>query len=308
LGRGGDPPELESLGYPSLLNVADANREGLVAVVEQGVRFSQNYIAKGKPTSDSARMRRRLFNVFMRDRYNNFASSLDIEAALGVKMPHLAGYGPHWEKYFVDCELRDFLDTITVVASKLRQLRETTRLGQWVRLVKEIFNEENVHYRLDERGGVHFAIDAEFEHNQACAIAALQGSRYGAARAHFEAGQKALDASSPQTREAIRQTFEAAETVFKLMFSDVTQLGVTEITKKLQPLVKDRFQGSERNSAVQLAEGFSKWVVGAHQYRHGQGVEEPDNPSITTTVLSVSLGATYVRWLAELDAIILREP
>jgi hypothetical protein len=48
-------------------------------------------------------------------------------------------------------------------------------------------------------------------------------------------------------------------------------------------------------------EGFVDWVNGAHQYRHGQGVEVPDNPSIGTAVLSVSLGSSYARWLAELD-------
>ena len=154
---------------------------------------------------------------------------------------------------------------------------------------------------MDNLGGVHFAIDGEFVHNQTCAIAALQASRYGAARAHFEAGQRALDVTPPQTREAIRQTFESVETIFKLMFP-VSQLGVTEVTKKLKPLLHEKLNGTERDVALRLTEGFSHWIIGAHPYRHGQGVENPDNPSLSTTILSVSLGSTYARWLAELDA------
>lgn len=268
--------------------------------ISEGVRFSENYIPRGEPTSDSSRMRMRLYRLFTTYKLDDKVRGETIELALGVLVPWTS-YGRDWSKFFQERQLRDLLDTITVV---YRALAGSYSIYQksWLDGVSVIFRQENVRYRVDSKGGVHFAIDGEFDHNQACTIAALQAARYGAARAHFEAGQRALDASPPQTREAIRQTFECVETIFKLMFSDVSQLGSSEIAKKLKPLIDSRMSGSERNAMGLWLKSLGDWINGAHQYRHGQGVEEPDYPSIQTAVLNVSLGSTYARWLAELDA------
>lgn len=268
--------------------------------IKEGVKFSQNYIARGEPSSDSQRMRLRVYRLFEKCRSRIDAEALEL--VLGVAVP----WGPgrrDWQKFFLDSSLRDFLDTITVVAKELRDER-SYKFEDWLNGVSLIFDEENVRYRLDNQGGVHFAVDGEFEHNQACAIAALQAPRYGGARSHFEAGLRAFDANPPQTREAIRQNFECVETIFRLMFPEVSQLGSSEVTKKLKPLIEKRLQGSEKNAMARWLEGFADWVNGAHQYRHGQAVEVPDNPTIATAVLSFSLGSTYARWLAELDAAI----
>ncbi len=286
-----------SVRYTCTSSIADTS-----VTIHEGKRFSSNYITRGEPTSDSERMRLRVSRLFSKCRANSSFGAEEIESALGVSVPRYTTGYCHWDRFFTRCALRDFLDTITVVAKALRDERSHRHLQDWIEGVSLIFSEENVRDRLDPLGGVHFAVDGEFEHNQACAIAALQPARYGAARSHFEAGQRALDANPPETREAIRQTFECVETIFKLMFPDVSQLGSSEITKKLQPLLDSKPQGTERNALLRWLAGFKEWVNGAHQYRHGQGVEEPDNPSVATAVLSVSLGSTYARWLAELNA------
>lgn len=264
-----------------------------------GEKFSLNYIARGEPTADSTRMRRRVYRLFTTQKLDEKINSSDIELDLGVEI-EWGVYAPDWETFFVRSQLRDFLDTITIVVRNLTG-RYSAIQKNWVEGIRTIFQQENVGYRVDDLGGVHFAIDAEFEHNQACALAVIQAPRYGAARAHFEAGQRAMGAHPPQTREAIRQTFESIETIFKLMFP-VAQLGTIEVTKKLKPVLQERLQGTERDAAMRLAEGLNDWITAAHPYRHGQAVQEPDNPSLTTAVLSISLGASYARWLAELDA------
>ena len=84
------------------------------------------------------------------------------------------------------------------------------------------------------------------------------------------------------------------------MFSDVSRLGAAEATKKLGPMLKERLGGTECDTALRSLEAFKEWVNSVQPYRHGQGVEEPDNPSVQSAVLSVSLGSSFVRWLAEL--------
>jgi hypothetical protein len=268
-------------------------------MAQDGTRFSQNYLARGEPTSDSIRMRRRVCALFGALGLQTWDTSKLVTLALGVKVQNF-NTATGWEQFFDSCELRDLLDLVTVIYRNFDYLPQKSET--WINGVRMIFREENVRYRVDDAAAVHFAVDGEFEHNQASAISALQLPRYGAALAHFEAGQRALDPVPPQTRDAIRQTFECVETLFKLMFPTNAKLGPSEAQKALQPLLQERLAGSELYASLRNLEAFKAWIVGAHQYRHGQAVEQPDNPGVATAVLSVSLGASFARWLAELDA------
>lgn len=263
----------------------------------EGVRFSLNYLSRGEPTRDSMRMRRRLLSAATDHTSGELASK--IQAELGVTVPH-TGTGYFWSQYYETCELRDLLDTVTIIAVDLAQYSLTR--DKWVAKIARIFREENVGYRVDTRGGVHFAVDDEFERNWASSIGALASSKFSAAREHFEAAHKALDAHPIRTREAIRQTFEGVETVFRLLLPDAKLLGSSEVEKRLRPMVLDRYEGNARNAASKQVGALKEWVEGAHPYRHGQGVEETDNPPLDVAVLMVSAGAGFVRWLAQLVA------
>ena len=48
---------------------------------------------------------------------------------------------------------------------------------------------------------------------------------------------------------------------------------------------------------------FKEWIDAAHHYRHEPGQQEPVQPPLLLVVQMVSVGASFVRWLAELDAI-----
>jgi hypothetical protein len=167
--------------------------------------------------------------------------------------------------------------------------------------VSRIFQEENLGYRVDRKGGVHYAVDAEFERNRASAVRSLGGDRYAAALEHFEAAQTALDSIPPETRTAVRQLFDALETVFRLMLPKVSRLGAAEVERDLKPLVLPLYEGAARNFASLMLNSLADWVNAAHQYRHAQGTEQPSAPPLELAVGSVSSGAAFLRWLAELD-------
>lgn len=245
-------------------------------------------------------MRRRVYRVFSGAEHHKRIFASDIERATGCIVPQ-HGYGASWSDFFEDSELRDFLDALTVIAVRLRELRWQS--VDWVGEVEQIFREENVGYTIQPNGEVHYAQDAEFQRNRQSTVAGLGAPRYRAALAHFEAAQKALDTIPPQTREAIRQTYEATETVFRLIFPEVSLLGPAEVEKRFRPLALEALEGTERDCLTANVTAFKDWVIGAQGYRHGKGTEDPDNPSISTTVLCVSAGASYLRWLVEIDAV-----
>jgi len=274
------------------------NVKGVLALAENGERFSVNYAKRGSPQSDSPRMRVRVHQLFELLGLSQEVKPALISLELGITVPY-GSYGPLWQNFFITSELRDFLDVITLMA-RAAATRYSDGKG-FTKKISAIFEQENVSYRIDGKGGVHYAIDEEFAHNQASTISALSSSRFEAAREHLATAQGALDRVPPDTREAIRQAFECVETIFKLMFPSVNVLGAADATKKLLPIIERRYEGPERDASRRLLEAFKEWINSAHQYRHGQATDTPRLPSITTAVLSVSMAASWARWLASLE-------
>lgn len=250
-------------------------------------------------------MRVRLCRVFEDSGLCPATQRLKVEAKLGIRIPTIGGGGrPYWLSFFETSLLRDLLDFITIVAKIGLEENTAYRKAaqEWIKEVRTVFQEENVRYRVDDAGVVHFSVDGEFAHNVRCLLAALEAPRYRAARGHFEAGQEALDAVPAQTREAIRQTYEAVETVFRLIFPEVARLTTSDVDKRLSQQALLGLEGTERDCTKSTVAAFKDWIVSAQGYRHGKGTEAPDNPSIPTAVLNVSVGASFLRWLAEIDA------
>ena len=173
----------------------------------------------------------------------------------------------------------------------------------WRDGVKRIFEEENVHYTVDDRGGVHFAFDVEFETNRAATVASLNGGRYVAALSAFEGGMAALSQAPPDGKSAIRQVFGAAEILFRLIFASAPRLTAQE-AQRLEPVLQQIYASDKTalGASVKLLNSFKDWINAAHFYRHEAGHEEPVQPPLSVTVQMVSLGASFTRWLAELDA------
>jgi hypothetical protein len=151
-------------------------------------------------------------------------------------------------------------------------------------------------------GGVHFYFDEEFARGRAATIAALQAQRYRNVLDAFDGSLTAFSKTPPDGKGAIRQTFAAAEGLFRLMIPNAPRLTAKELDR-LQPFIHKATVGNPTaaSAASKLLTSFKDWVDAAHFYRHEAGVEEVSQPPLTLAVHMTSLGASFIRWLAELD-------
>jgi hypothetical protein len=272
----------------------------------QGARFSHVYLDRGEPTQDSERMRRRMAALV-----HDFRDLKDLDDAvpvqLGVAVPSWGPGGPNWKEFFDQCALRDVLDIVTV-AFQVLTTRQTTGFYErdaqvrWVKEVRRIFAEENVHYTVDDHGGVHFHFDEEFARNRAATVATLEDARYANALHAFEGAMAALAKAPPDGKAAIRGVFSAVENIFRLILPNAPRLGAAELGGLAVPL-QQIYAGDEtaRRSSAKMLSGLKDWVDGAHFFRHEQGAEEVVQPPLRLAIYIVSLGASHLRWLAEID-------
>jgi hypothetical protein len=146
-------------------------------------------------------------------------------------------------------------------------------------------------------------VDAEFEANRQATIAALSGPRYDNVRDGVERAQAAFSEIPPDGKGAIRNTFAAAKGLFKLLLPSQNKLNGAG-ARSLTALVESAYQGDDAAAAAaaEIVASFSEWADAAHHYRHEQGSEKIIQPPPELAVNLVSLGNSFVRWLAELDA------
>ncbi|WP_156827439.1 hypothetical protein [Hyphomicrobium zavarzinii] len=174
---------------------------------------------------------------------------------------------------------------------------------EWIKTIRRIFAEENLHYSVDDEGGVHFAFDKEFMRGQTATVSMLGRTRYSNVRKEFEGVDAALSEIPPNGKAAIRSVFTAAEGLFRLMYPSAPRLGAAEIAKHL--LITLQTVYSNDNTALRAASktltSFQAWTDAAHFYRHEVGKQDVAQPPLGLTLNIVSQGATFIRWLAEID-------
>jgi len=189
----------------------------------------------------------------------------------------------------------------------MREKRETSKEQAWLAFAQRVFQEESLGYKLDAMGGVHYHVDAEFERNRVSVLSALGQPRFQAVSRAFEDAHKKLDAQPSDTKGAVRDLFEASETLFKLLTESNQDLSERSVRSVLKPIVQ-RFYQSIDSSATSfgehLLESFCQWVNAGHRYRHGQNTEEPHAPTLEAAIAFVSIGASFIRWLIELDLLV----
>jgi hypothetical protein len=273
-----------------------------------GELYSRAYLEAGPAASDSPRLRSRVL-AFHRRHLSSFNSQIRdaMHLFMGVEIRVSGITEAHYDfrTFYEDGSLRDFRDAITLIWRVIDGSGNKRLAELWAKSVDLAMREENVEYRVDERGGVHPRIDAEFEHNRTATIAALQALRYRAALDQFESAHRALDELPPNGKNAIRDTFECLETLFKLACGEpkVQRLNSRGVEQRLKPIVLPLYatNGPAREAAGRMCDSFADWINAGHQYRHAPGEQEPMPPPLDITVLLVSAGASWIRWLAELD-------
>jgi hypothetical protein len=269
-----------------------------------GERFSRLYVQPGDPAQDNSRARHRVGALFGEPVLNNQAERLAayVSRELGVPMLGDGRHSSHWHKFIGDCRVPDFLDTITVVHRYLFWHVGEEIASWWRDVVRQIFAEENLAYEIDDAGGVHPAVDREFQRNVATAVAGLRPQRYQNIRGLVESASKYLSADPPNYKQAWRATLSAVEGVFGLMFPYV-RLTADEIERCLRPAVQRAYEGdaTAQQAAQGMVAGLKEWVEASGNYRHQPGAAEPAQPPADVAVLAISHGASLLRWLAGLD-------
>lgn len=272
--------------------------------MNEGRLFSSLYIERGAPTKDSVRFRNRLASFFSGhiNETNEYKIGTLIERELGVDV-EVGGYYLVSE-FLRKCELRDLLDSVTLIYFSLNSVGLTNLSNGWRDFVKRVLYEENLGYRIDSECGVHYFVDEEFERSRVASLSCLSKDKFSAALAAFESTFKALDRSPSDTVSAIRSLFESVEIVYKLVFNSdgKSRLNSFAIQKEIKPAFQQRLLGNDVaiKAMDHFLDGFCDWTEAAHMYRHGQKIEEPQPPSMEFVVAFISQGASFIRLLTSL--------
>ena len=277
----------------------------MTQVPKKGELYSNLYIERGTPLPDSARVRVRLGNYFSDFDYKTLVQFCDaITRELGVEMPQASRYLERIKLFFKTAQVRDVLSAPTLIYRGLDQMHyDSDSANHWRDFVSRVLKEENLRYAVDDKCGIHPQVDREFDRNIATAIAGLGSKRYEAARKAFEVAQAELDQTPADTKGAIRNTFEALETLTKLIDDSGKALTSRFVQAELEPRVQRLYSSDvvAKMVSTRMAQSFADWIDAAHPYRHGHNAEEPVRPPDELAILLVSQGASFVRWLVDFD-------
>ncbi len=224
--------------------------------MDVGQKFSQIYLKSHTPVNDSQRMRNRLSAFYwelLKDDSAVLIRRINLET--GAKIAgSLSLY-----RFFETCEIRDLLDSITIIYQNYHINRQfNSKALRWHSFVSRVFKEENLGYRLDELGGVHFYQDEEFERSRNATISGI--SNHPAVREAFEKAYGFLDQDIPDTASAIRAVFEALEIMYKHLINaeGKERLNSHGVQKNLKPIIQNKLneQPVERQASEHLLDGF----------------------------------------------------
>ena len=266
------------------------------------MRFSLLYLDRSESLRDSKRFRNRLSAFYWESLHkyhkNRIVKSIQLE--IGAEVPLIvSSYSV--SEFFKKSELRDLLDSITVIYNSLIPAPGGPAT-QWKAFVAKAMSEENMGYRLDDECIVHYFVDEEFERNRFSALAVLEYPRYAGCRAAFEAAYGHLDANPLDTKAAVRSMFESVEILVKQMV-DTRNLSkwVVENTLKEKCLACYASDATAKIVMAKMFDGFAQWVDSIHNYRHGQADTDPVVPPVNIAIYTLSSGTAFLRWLIKLN-------
>ncbi len=268
-----------------------------------GELFSLVYCQRGTPLDDSKKFRTRL-GGFLKgqvtmDRVTRYQFAHYLTAETGWEVQWGSGMSSIAD-FLLTVEITVLLNCITLVWRFLHSHVSDRYSRMWHDFVERGLTEENMRYRLDPLCGVHYLIDEAFESNRTSILPALQDSRYAGVRDAFE---NAYQYMSSDTKAAVRSMFEALEILARLMVSGQKNLNQWLVLHKLKPMALTIYQKDKTASTVTdgFFDGLAQWVDSVHNYRHGQGQEEPVSPPLELCVYILSSGTSFLRWLIDVD-------
>jgi hypothetical protein len=253
---------------------------------------------------DSERARHRVGALLREPAFQGHIERLAayVSRDLGIPIPGDGKVPSCWHQFIRECRTADFLDTVTVVYRYLFWHVSEPTANWWRQSVRKIFGDENLTYEVDDVGGVHPRVDQEFQRNMAAAIAGLQSDRYQDVCHLLARVAGNLNAEPPNYKLAWQATWSAVEALFGLMFPNV-RLTAHEIEHRMPILIERAYQGdpAAQRAGRSMMIALQEWVEASNIYRRQPGGAECAPPPADLAILSISSGASLLRWLVGLD-------
>lgn len=274
--------------------------------MNEGQRFSLLYLDRSKTLRDSLRFRNRLAAFYWEylDKFHESQIVNAIQLEIGAEVPS-GVYGYSVKDFFKKAKLRDLLDSITVIYSVIICSSFKGQAEPWKQFVQRASSEEILGYRLDNKCGVHYFVDEEFERNRFSTLSALDSPRYNASRDAYDMAYQYFDNDPIDTKGAVRSIFESIEILVKQMVpTNNLNKWIVENTLKEKCLEAYANDETARKVISQMFDGLAQWVDAIHNYRHGQADIEPVAPPVNVAVYIISSGTSFLRWLIEINSVL----
>jgi hypothetical protein len=122
----------------------------------------------------------------------------------GIEIPFLQNHGWMVSDVFTKNDLRDVLDSITLIYQCLQKRGRSPTGHEWKSFVTRCLKEENVGYQLDAECGVHYFVDEEFERNRFSTLTALNEPELQGVKAAYEDAYCLYSKKDHDVRSVIR--------------------------------------------------------------------------------------------------------
>ena len=267
--------------------------------MEEGQRFSLQYLERSTPAKDSQRFRNRLAAYYMANLDEYYCGKIIsiIKSETGAEIPS-SGMGYSVNSFFKENEIRDVLDSISLIY----QVVDFLLKEPWKLFVTRVLSEENLGYKLDSKCGVHYFVDEEFERNRFSTLSVLEDTRYNASKAAYEDAYRHMDNDPMDTKAAVRSMFESIEILVKLLVpTERLNRQVVDNALKAKLLLFYKEDETASRVVVGLLDGLADWVNALHNYRHGQDSNEPVEPPEEVAIYVLSSGSSFLRWLVGIN-------
>jgi hypothetical protein len=260
--------------------------------------FIYRYMDRSVPRRDSPRFRVRVSAAFPRedDLRSKVWVRLRAEAGIDVSTTQ---WGVLWAHFFEKAPIEEVLTSITLTYLVLRGTA-VRRSGEYLQAITSALADEQMGFRIDTHGVIHFAVDEVFEGERVAALAGLDNPVLAAARLAYESVFRHLDHHPPDTLAAVRAMFEAVEIVSRQLCPPHRNLHANLCRTELRQRCLAVIGGDVVETRVweEMFKGMVEWVSALHHYRHGQP-EATTPPTNALAVYVVSSGTAYLRLLVE---------
>ncbi len=261
--------------------------------------FIYRYMERSAPRRESPRFRIRVSAAFPREDelQSRVWNRLRAEAGIEVETHQ---FGMRWDKFFERAPIEELLTSITLTYHVLRGIG-VRRSEDYLKAIASAPTDEQMGFRIDANGVMHFAVDEVFEGERVAALAVLDNPVMAAARQAYESVFRQLDHHPPDTLAAVRAMFEAVEIVAKQLCPPHKNLHANLCRTELQQRCLAVIGGDVVETRVWegIFRGMVEWVSALHNYRHGQP-ETTAAPTNALAVYVVSSGTAYLRLLADI--------